>query len=94
MYVIKPVIMNVSESDIRKALNSRDEDNLIVAEFGQLLREIVREYRRLLAENKSTRELFDKTPACAMEKIALELLAEMAHSGLIPEGFPPLEENK
>jgi hypothetical protein len=86
MYVIKPVIMNVSEGDIRKALNSKDEDNLIVAEFSHLLRDMVGEYRRLLNETGSARQLFDKAPTCAMEKIALELLAEMANSGLIPEG--------
>ncbi|MEZ0223605.1 MAG: hypothetical protein ACAH83_03555 [Alphaproteobacteria bacterium] len=86
MYVIKPIVLNVSEGDIRKALSSRDEDNLIVAEFGQLLRDMVGEYRRLLRENGNVRALFDKAPTCAMEKIALELLAEMANTGLIQEG--------
>jgi hypothetical protein len=85
MYVIKPVVLNVTEGDIRKALNSKDEDNLIVAEFGQLLRDMVGEYRRLLRENGNAQELFFKAPSCAMEKIALELLAEMANTGLIPE---------
>ena len=86
MYVIKPIVLNVSEGDIRKALSSRDEDNLIVAEFGQLLRDMVGEYRRLLRENGNAQALFDKAPSCAMEKIALELLAEMANTGLIQEG--------
>jgi hypothetical protein len=88
-YNIKPSIQKLSEEDIRTALNSRDEDNLVVVEFGMMLRDLVAECRRLKNEGGNVQAFLSKAPSCAMEKIALELIAEMAAAGKPLDGEPP-----
>lgn len=86
MYIIKPSIKNLTEEEIRTALNSKDEENLIVVEFGIILRDLIAECTRLKKEHGNINELLKTTPSCAMEKVALELLAEMTAAGVRPEG--------
>jgi hypothetical protein len=81
MYIIKPSVKKLTEEEIRTALNSRDEDNLIVVEFGLVLRDLIEECTRLKKEKGNINKLLGTPPSCAMEKVALELLAEMTTVG-------------
>jgi hypothetical protein len=77
-YRIKPSIAKLSEEEVRTALNSRDEDNLIVVEFGLLLHALMAECRQIMKDGGNVQELLDRKPSCAMEMVALELLRDMA----------------
>lgn len=85
MFIIKPSIRKLTEEEVRNALNSKDEENLIVVEFGILLRELIRECSRLKKEKGSFNELLATPPTCAMEKVALELLAEIGGAEKAPQ---------
>lgn len=77
MYVLKPEIRKLSESDIRKALASEDEDNLIVVEFQRLLGDMTERCSHVLKAGGGIDRILGRQPSCAMERVALELLSEI-----------------
>lgn len=84
MRIIKPSIRDLSEDQVRAALDSKNEDNLIVVEFGLLLRDLITECSRLMQVKGRIDELLNAKPSCAIEKIALELLSDMVAAGVAP----------
>jgi hypothetical protein len=77
MYIIKPSIRNLSEEEIRAALNAKDEENLIVVEFSLMLRNVLEECRRVRRSNGNIADLLSIPPTCAMEKIVLEMIGDL-----------------
>jgi len=88
MYIIKPSIRKLTEDEVRAALDNQDEENLVAVEFGLMLRDLITECSRLKQVNGNLDELLNITPSCAIEKVALELLAKMTAAGGSPASAP------
>ena len=88
MYTIKPSIKGLSEEEIRTALNSKDEENLIVVEFSLMLRSFLEECRRIKKAKGNLGDLLALRPTCAMEKIVLEMIGDLDMAGDMPYGDP------
>jgi hypothetical protein len=92
MFIIKPSVRKLTEEEVRNALNSKDEDNLIVVEFGLMLNDLMRECSRLKKEKGNISELLATRPSCAMEKIALELVGEISGDSEKTHSTTPIKE--
>jgi hypothetical protein len=69
----------LSEEEILKALGE-PEENAVMQELSRILDGMTQEYMRLKRQGLSAEPLLQKPPSCALEKFALEMMAEVVRA--------------
>ncbi|MDE1152516.1 MAG: hypothetical protein PW788_08260 [Micavibrio sp.] len=72
---VKAEFHKLTEDDVVRAI-SQDEDNPIAEELARVIDELAAACATLIRQGKEPDALLSRPPSCALEKIALELVAE------------------